>query len=89
VITYNPGDVVHHIPSKEDWLVAAPSPDGTEIVCCGWPESIAKSSDCTLVRSASEEAAIDLARRVVKSCPDQLRGSWAREWLRVKGVSSS
>ncbi len=78
------GDVVKHKPSGESWLVAAVSPDGKRLICCGWPESMADVEECELEREASDEYAVSLANRVVKECGDQCRGSWAREWLRKR-----
>jgi hypothetical protein len=58
------GDIVFHRPSGEMWLVAWA--DDREVVCCGWPESIAKVSDCELKLVASDEEHIDLVRQVAK-----------------------
>lgn len=70
------GDVIKHIPSGETWGVAATQ--GNELVCCGWPESIAPMSDCELVKACTDEEHIAMLKSVVNSCGDQLRGSWAR-----------
>lgn len=80
------GDLVYHRPTKEKWVVAAVSPDGTELVCCGWPETIAKIADCEVVetRRASDDDHTTMLLDVAKSCPDQLRGSWARQELAKK-----
>jgi hypothetical protein len=75
------GDTVLHKPTGEKWLVAAMSGDGAKLVCCGWPESIADVSDCELFRSATDEKHTDTLMRVIESCPEQLRGSWARQNL--------
>ena len=44
-------DVVHHAPSGEDWVVAYV--DGEHLTACGWPETRARLSDCTLVEKAT------------------------------------
>lgn len=72
------GDSVVHGPSGETWLVAAMSPDGTELVCCGWPETVAKVADCTLAKACGDAEHAEMLRQVIESCGDQLRGSWAR-----------
>jgi hypothetical protein len=72
------GDAIRHIPTGETWTVAAISPDGSELVCCGWPESIAKVTDCELVESCKPADHEQTLRAVISSCGDQLRGSWAR-----------
>lgn len=76
-----PGDTVLHRPSGERWVVAAVSDDGTELVCCGWPETIAKQADCEVVHRVSMDYAVQCATDVARACPEQLRGSWARRWL--------
>ena len=82
-----PGDTIKHRPTGETWSVAAPSPDGKEIVCSGWPESIAPVTDIELVRSCSHDDAVIEAKLVVGSCPRELRGSWARHWLDTEGAN--
>jgi len=47
------GDVVRHCPSGEEWLVAYA--DGDDVSPTGWPDCIAKASDCDLVRAATDE----------------------------------
>lgn len=49
------GDTVRHTPSGEKWIVAAMSDDEQELSPAGWPESIAKTSDCTIIKSASDD----------------------------------
>jgi hypothetical protein len=46
------GDVVFHRPSGERWLLAWA--ERGEVSACGWPEPIAKESDCELVKAASD-----------------------------------
>ena len=80
------GDIILHKPSKEKWTVAAISPDGTELVCCGYPETIAKVSDCELIEPCTPAEHEQTLRVVIAGCGDQLRGSWARfEQAAVRG----
>lgn len=77
---FRAGDVVYHAPTKEKWLLAADERDG-EVVCAGWPESIAKAKDCSLVTAAGDEMRKKILTDVVAGCGDQMRGSWARQDL--------
>lgn len=85
-MSIKPGDAVLHKPSGETWLVAAPSPDGMRLICCGWPESMAEVSECEVTRVATDAEAVELAGQVVKQCAGQCRASWAREWLKAREV---
>lgn len=49
------GDVVKHGPSGEEWVLAYGDFDRNAVSACGWPESIAKMSDCTLVKAATDK----------------------------------
>lgn len=75
------GDSVKHLPTGETWLVAAVSRDNRQIVCCGWPESIADASDCRVENPCSDEEHESLLREVVGSGGIGARASWARENL--------
>ena len=75
---FRAGDVIHHAPSGEEWLLACDEERG-EVICCGWPETIAKATDCTLVTAATDEERAALLARVAKSCAGQLRGSRAAQ----------
>lgn len=55
VPTPRTGDSVYHLPSKERWRVAWANPRMDQIGPEGWPETIAKLSDCSLLRRASDE----------------------------------
>lgn len=52
-VSFRTGDEVLHKPSGEKWLVAWA--DDREVICCGWPESFARASDCELIRAANDE----------------------------------
>jgi hypothetical protein len=80
--TLKAGDTIKHGPSGETWVVAAVSPDGKDILCCGWPETMAAVADCELLKACSLEESVEQSQSVAKSCHDQCRGSWARETLR-------
>lgn len=49
------GDVVKHLPSGEEWVVACLSYDGKSLYACGWPETKADVSDCLLMEKATDE----------------------------------
>ena len=46
-------DKVFHRPSGETWILAWA--DDKEVSPCGWPETIAKVSDCEMVEEATQE----------------------------------
>jgi len=50
---FRAGDIVHHKPTGEKWVLAVDQFDDS-VSPCGWPESVAKAEDCTLVELASE-----------------------------------
>ena len=68
------GDTVLHAPSGETWIVAAV--DGEDLFPAGWPESLARTSDCSLVRAATDEQHARFVREVRKS--SGLRAARAR-----------
>lgn len=70
-------DIVKHVPSDETWQVAIVS--GDELSPCGWPESIAKLSDCELVTKASSLERAELIGRLVTLPEPDWRGRRARE----------
>lgn len=47
------GDEVLHRPSGETWVVAWC--DGDDLAWCGWPNGIARTSDCDLVKVATDD----------------------------------
>ncbi len=57
---FRPDDRVHHSPTGETWVVAYADPETGRLSWCGWPEGEAQTSDCTLVRAASDEASAAL-----------------------------
>ncbi len=47
------GDVVRHIPSGEEWLVAWA--EGDRLAWAGWPDGTAALSDCEVIQRVSDE----------------------------------
>lgn len=73
------GDTVLHRPSGEMWLVAY-SENGY-VCACGWPETLARESDCQLIESASEDMRIRLLHEIAGKGGDDSRRSYARRAL--------
>lgn len=73
----NCGDSVLHRPTGERWIVAAADMANDDLMWCGWPEGMARVSDCEVVRRASPEE-----RRKLHS---ELSGSRRRMADRVYG----
>lgn len=67
---FRAGDTVKHGPSGETWGLACDEDHG-EVVCCGWPETQAQASDCTLVEAASDEERAETLRSVAAIRPDR------------------
>ncbi|WP_066918425.1 dATP/dGTP pyrophosphohydrolase domain-containing protein [Methylobacterium sp. CCH5-D2] len=51
---FRAGDHVLHSPSGETWVVAWADPVTGDLGWCGWPDGVARISDCTLVKAASD-----------------------------------
>lgn len=78
--TIDTGDVVHHNPTGEAWLVAFVK-DG-KLAWCGWPEGYVSLTDCTLVTKATPEARDKLLHELANMRPDNdMRCRYARERL--------
>jgi len=56
------GDHVFHRPTEETWVVAWC--EGDDLAWCGWPNGMARTSDCELVHRASEAEHRASVRRV-------------------------
>lgn len=78
---YRAGDIVHHEPSGEDWVVAYV--DGEDLAPCGWPDSLARASDCWLKKSVSDEDHVKILREIAKS--DGRRARMAKAALEALG----
>lgn len=74
------GDTVYHMPSKETWVLAADEEDG-RVICCGWPETIAKASDCELREAATDTYRIKMLQDVAAGPRPSARTSWAKRCL--------
>lgn len=78
------GDTVRHIPTGEEWVVAATQ--GTELICCCWPETMAPFSECELVKTCSDAEHKEQLLHTYAYCNGQLRGAWARSELESMGL---
>ena len=59
------GDTVLHKPSGEEWLVAYV--DGDDLAWCGWPDGVARKSDCELVRSCTDAEHVARLKEIAKA----------------------
>ncbi len=86
------GDAVFHRPTEETWLVAYVDEARGELVCCGWPCTFAKLSDCELREACTDEESEkllqDLAAMNVDHDGHDARKSWARRVIRERGSPS-
>ena len=53
------GDVVRHIPTGEEWLVAYADHDSGYMAAAGWPQERARISDCEIVERCSDDEHAD------------------------------
>jgi hypothetical protein len=87
---FRAGDIVLHRPSGERWMLACDEYQG-EVVCCGWPETFAKASDCEL-RHAANDADRRTVLADVSRHHDTIRGRRAYSQLAAtyaeRGASS-
>jgi hypothetical protein len=61
------GDVVFHRPSGERWTVAAAWPERNDLAWCGWPDGIARLTDCVLLKRCTDEEHWQLVERIAAS----------------------
>ena len=89
---FRAGDVVHHRPSGERWILATDEVDG-RVYPMGWPESRAAASDCRMVRSATDaqrfSALMDVASSVSAMRGGDARVRIAAHQLRELGREST
>lgn len=78
------GDIVHHEPTGEDWVVAYV--EGDRLSWCGWPEGEANLNDCWLKKTVSDEEHRKILIEIAKS--EGRRGRRAREALAALSHSS-
>lgn len=69
-------DHVRHLPSNEEWVVAFN--ENGRLSPCGWPETLAETKDCVLIKKASDKERIELEQRLLELPSIDIRGSWAR-----------
>jgi hypothetical protein len=58
---FRAGDVVRHGPSREKWTLACDQ-HRDDVQPCGWPETLAKADDCTLLLEADDETRLEQLR---------------------------
>ncbi len=78
---FRAGDHIHHKPTGEDWVLACDQ-RGDEVMCAGWPESIAGAEDCTLLEAATDEERLEMLRQAANT--GGARGRWARSQLEAE-----
>ena len=81
------GDTIHHGPTDEDWIVAFV--DGDTLSPLGWPETVAKLADCTLLKKATPEDRVMWQKDLLRLSTSDVRGRWAREHLVFAPVTKS
>ena len=89
--TIKPGDIVHHKPSGEDWVVAYMDVERNEIAWFGWPPGFAKLSDCELLESVSIDESLKAIVDWAKKSQSERDGhdyriSYAKRTLRRAGL---
>lgn len=60
------GDVVRHAPSGEEWVVAWADYETGDLAWCGWPNGVARLSDCSLVEAVNDAEHLSMLARVLK-----------------------
>ncbi len=64
-MSFRAGDHIHHGPTGEQWVLACDEENG-EVICCGWPETVAAAADCSLIEAATDEERIKTLQNVAK-----------------------
>ena len=59
------GDHVLHRPTGETWVVAYV--DGNDLAWCGWPDGLARTSDCELVKACDDAEHLRMLKQVAES----------------------
>lgn len=77
-MTIDAADVVLHHPTGEKWVVAVVY--NGDLCWVGWPEGIAKVSDCELVEKATPEKRFEMLKLWAEKTND-VRASYARAVL--------
>lgn len=76
---FRAGDIVHHEPTGEDWVVAYC--EGEDLAWCGWPDGLAKANDCWLKKSCTDEEHLERLQEIAKS--EGRRARKAQEALKL------
>lgn len=63
------GDVVKHLPSGETWMVAGAYENG-DILCAGWPCSLARKGDYEITHRATDAEHLDMLHKCAAMRPD-------------------
>ena len=79
-VSFRAGDVVRHGPTGEKWGLSCDEEDG-EVLPGGWPLTLAKASDCTLIEAASDDKRRARLREVAHPSRDDMRALVARRQL--------
>lgn len=77
--TIDTGDVVLHVPTGEEWLVAYVK--GDRLAWCGWPCGEAAIADCTLLSKAPEKGRAELLASMAAITESDPRATYARNRL--------
>lgn len=80
------GDTVFHLPSAEMWTVAFARYETNDLAWCGWPEGLARISDCVLMHSCSPDSELELIREIARIATPDMRRDWARRELDRRSV---
>ena len=75
---FRANDHVFHEPTGETWVLACDQ-EGDRVIAAGWPETIAKASDCELRKATTDDGRIDMLEKAAKT--DGMRGTWAERQL--------
>lgn len=69
------GDIVLHKPTGETWTIAYVHNE--HLAWCGWPEGLAHTSDCTLVKHATAEERLELLKQMAAGSEPDSRRTYA------------
>lgn len=84
-MTFRCGDHVLHLPTGEMWLVAYV--DGDDLAWCGWPDGLARTSDCLLVKACDDAEHIRMLKEVAQSRTGRRAGYAQRELDKLRDAA--
>lgn len=61
------GDIVHHRPSDEEWVVAWADHQSGYMAPCGWPTCQAKIEDCAIIEAVDDATSDKLVDELSRS----------------------